>query len=411
MLPARLLTMALLGSTLAASLGCGKDLPPLPIGLEFRQELPGQCPSTECNAYGLDCGAVISVRAFPGDSNPSTSETPVAESCVEVAAATDLCSLGSAGLALGNLPAQRLRIEVAIWSPDDVDGACPSGPMFDLGGLPLSTFSPQPAFAGSRVVDVGDDDLALAEIELACFNANPLGGCAGGETDIRAQIDDLDTLLFAPALAASNLQVSVGVPEARAGDGGETIHVIEAADDYSLDLIRTVPVPEFAATVPAAFPDTACLLVLDVTPQSTTAVTCQAVSPSMELDLTGYLVGKPRVNQLLAVLGEASFPDTGLVIGRVVDNINQPSANVTVSALTPTGGQAEVLYISEDFSSASAVGPTASHGYFVSRDAPFGTQWTALHSDGRREELSPRTGLIQGKVTALVVRLDIAISP
>jgi len=392
--------------------GCGQDLAPLPIGLEFRQELPGQCPSDECGAYGLDCGAVISVRAFPGDSDPSSSQMPLAESCVEVAPATDLCSLSAAGLSVGDLPAQRLRLEVAIWSPDDVDNSCPSGPMFDLGGLPLSTFSPQPAFAGSRVVDVGDDDLSLASIELACFNSNPLGGCAGGETDIRAEIDDLDTLLFAPALAASNLQVSVGVPEARSGDQGETIHVIEAADDYPLDLIRTVPVPEFAATVPSVFPETACVLVLDVTPQSTTAVTCQAVSgPLMALELTGYLVGKLRVNQLLGVLGEASFPDTGLVIGRVVDNINQPSADVTLSALTPTGGQAEVLYISEDFLSASAVGPTASHGYFVSRDAPFGTQWTALHDDGRREEISPRTGLIQGKVTALVVKLDIAIAP
>ena len=410
MLPARLLAMGFAPLLLLAA--CGQDLAPLPIGLEFRTELPGQCPSECCSAYGLDCGAVVSVRLFPGDSDPLTSSSPLNESCVRVDSASDLCALKAAGLELGNIPAERVRIEVAIWSPEDVTDACPSGPMFDLGGLPLTTFAPQPAFAGSRVVDAGDGELSLASIELACFDSNPLGKCGGGETDVSADIDDLDTLLFAPALAASNLRVSVGVPEAQPGTEGETVFVIDAADDYALELIRTVPVPEFSATVATSFTDTACLLVLDVAPQSTTAVTCSAVESSeMELQLTGYLVGKPRVDQLLALLGEASFPTSGLVVGRVVDDIMQPSDNVFISAETPGGGLATVLYISEDFTTVSTIGPTASHGFFVSDDAPFGTSWTAQHIDGRREAISPRTGLIQGKVTALVVPLAIAVAP
>jgi len=311
---------------------------------------------------------------------------------------------------LDALPAKRVRVEVAIWSPEDLDDTCPVGPMFDLGGLPLSTFDPQPAFAGSRIFDAADEGLSFASVELACFDSDPLGQCGGGQTDIVARVDDLDTLLFAPALAAANLQVSVAIPRAQPGGGGDTVFVIDAADDYDLDLTRTVPVPEFGAAVPSSFPDLACILVLDVAPQSTTAVTCTELSGAEpNLELTGYLVGKLRVEQILTTLGEGSFPQSGLVIGRVVDDINQPSAGVTITATTPSGGQAEVLYPSEDFSSFDAVGPTSSHGFFVSRDAPFGTAWSALHSDGRQEERVVRTGLVQGKVTALVLPLEIAV--
>ena len=102
MLPARMLALA---AVLAA---CGSDLSPLPIGLEFRQELPNQCPSSDCSSYGLDCGAVISVRAFPGGSDPLMSSEAISESCVILNAASDLCSLSASGLDLGDLPVGQL---------------------------------------------------------------------------------------------------------------------------------------------------------------------------------------------------------------------------------------------------------------------------------------------------------------
>ena len=401
MFPPRLLAVV----ALAVVGACGAELGPLPIALEFREELPGQCPSDQCSDYGLDCGAVISVRVFPGSSDPLTQAEPLLESCIALDAASDLCALSTAGLQLGDLPAERVRIEVAIWSPEDVNNSCPGGPMFDLGGLPLSTFDPQPAFAGSRVFDAGSESLSLASIELACFDSDPLGQCGGGQTEVTAAIDDIDTLLFAPALAAANLRVSVGVPREQPIEGGETVFVIDAADDFELELTRTVPVPQFAATVSRSFPDIACLQVLDVAPQSTTAVTCTNLgSSSAELELTGYLVGKPRVDQLLGLLGEPTFPAGGLVVGRVVDGINQPTGDVTITATTPTGGSAEILYISDDFLTFGTTGPTASHGFFVSRDAPFGTTWTATHLDGRVQDQAVATGLIQGKVTGQLRR-------
>lgn len=407
MFSARLLARLGLCATLLGLLGCGEDLSPLSIGLDFRQQVPGQCPNQTCDSYGMDCGAVVSVRVFPGDSDPLTSTAPLAESCVEVPASANLCALTSADLGLREVPAERVRIEVAVWAPEDLQGTCPSGPMFDLGGLPLTTFDPQPAFAGSRIVDASSSELSIAEIQLACFDQDPLGQCGGGETDVFADIDDLDTLIFAPPPAAANLLVTVGSPIAQPGTSGDTIHVIGAADDYLLELTRAVPVPQFSASVPRTFTDTACILVLDLSPQSTTAVTCTSVSSGLaRLDLKGYLVGKPRIDGVLAAIGETGFLERGLVVGRVVDDLDQPAAGVTVSAETPTGGQAEVLYIDESFTGANNTGPTASHGFFVSRDAPFGTRWTAEHTDGRREALAPLTGLIQSKVTALVIPLS-----
>jgi len=401
MFPSRLLTILSIASVLACS-----DLPPLPIGLEFRGEIPGQCPSQDCADYGLDCGAVVSIRVFSADADPFSSEPPITESCIAINPEDDVCALAGAGLELGALPADRVRVEVAIWNPEDLDTICPEGPMFDLDGLPLTTFDPQPAFGGSTIINAGDENIDLASIELACFDDDPLGVCGTEETTVTARIDDLDTLLFAPALAAVNLRVSVGVPKSQPAKGGGTVFVIDAADDYEIDLARTVPVPGFESLVPATFSDVACLQVLDVAPQSTTAVTCSVFTEALDpLDMVGYLVAKQRVDEVLGVLGEPSFPTSGVVVGRVIDAVGQPSGDTTVTATVPGGGTAQVLYVDEGFTTASEIGPTASHGFFLSTTSPFGSSWTAEHSDGRIEQQASVTGLIEGKVTALVIPL------
>jgi hypothetical protein len=83
-----------------------------------------------------------------------------------------------------------------------------------------------------------------------------------------------------------------------------------------------------------------------------------------------------------------------------VDHTGAPLANVNVM---PSAGSVD--YVSADRS--TLIGSdTSTSGLFIARDVPFGSTWTAVHiGDGRREDGAIRTGLVQDKVTALLIRM------
>jgi hypothetical protein len=60
--------------------------------------------------------------------------------------------------------------------------------------------------------------------------------------------------------------------------------------------------------------------------------------------------------------------------------------------------------LSDDLSDVSPTLSSAS-AYFVATDVPAGATWTASHFDGRRHTGHPRGGLIQGKVSAVIIRM------
>lgn len=398
-------TVLALAAVLAAA--CEKapeDLGPFAISFSFDQREGTRCHSESCADYGMRCGATLGIRIL----DVADDDRIVADACIPVPPASTLCGMGDVtGPTFFNIPPHRLRIEAAAWRPEllesdpELTGDCPDDPLFDVRGVPLDTFRPRPAFAGAAYFDAGSDvDIAL--VPLSCTDADQLDQEECGlidTTPIRVTADDIETALDITTEQAASLTVGLGEPRALPDGDGGTIYVIESSDTIPLEPVLG-PIPSFAG-VTNEIPDTACSVLLELTPQSVASVTCRPLADGLdEIDLRGVLVTVETLDQILAAMAADSFPQDGLVVGRVVDHTGAPLANVRV---TPSEGTVE--YLSADRSTLFG-NDTSVNGLFVARDVPFGAAWTAVHNvDGRQEDGEVRAGLVQDKVTALLIRM------
>jgi len=387
--------------------GCQKapeDLGPFAISFEFDQRDGSQCPSESCSDYGMRCGATLGIRIL----DVADDDRIVADACFAVPPATTLCSLGNVSSpTFFNIPPHRLRIEASAWRPEvleadpELDGDCPDERLFDVRGVPLDTFQPRPAFAGAAYFDAGSDvDVAL--VPLTCTDAKQLDQDECGIVDttpIRVTADDIETALDITTEQAANLTVGLAAPRAVPDGDGGTVYVIEGSDTIPLEPVAG-PTPIFSGETDKVFEEV-CSVLLELSPQSTASVTCRRLAADIEeIDVRGVLVSVDTLDQVLAAMGEDSFPPEGLVVGRVVDHTGAPLSNVIVM---PSAGSVD--YLSADRS--ILIGnDTSASGLFIARDVPFGATWTAIHNgDGRREDGPIRAGLVQDKVTALLIRM------
>lgn len=397
--PAGLPLLLLWAAALSAdTTGCRStsDLGPFTLELQLDTSASGQCTSNSCTDFGMSCGATFMLRVIDVENG----NQPVVDECTQVGGADTLCDLGSGGThTFFNIPAHRLRIEVAAWRPDLVAaGACPTDELFTDGVGPLPSFIPQPAFAGSTYFDAGSDS-DVVQVPLYCSDSGQLDQpeCnASPSTHVTVNVLDIDTDLDITFDQAANLSVGVAAP--RSPDG--TVYVIEAGDTTDLPAEAGQPVPTFAGDIDGDLGGPVCALVLDLAPQSTTSAVCSTVMAGEDPVLEGALVSKTTLDQVLAAMGGTGFPPQGLVIGRVVDHTGAPLAGVTVA---PGTGTVEYLNAPRTGLGGSS---TSTNGYFISRDAPFNTAWTATATDGRTEQGTPRSGLIQGKLTAFILRMQ-----
>ena len=396
-----------LAAALAAA-GCEKqpdDLGPFAISFTFDQRPGNQCPSESCADYGMQCGATLGLRILDVTDDGRT----VADACIEVPPAPTLCGLGNlTSPTFFNIPAHRLRIEASAWRPEVLEadpellGDCPDDRLFDVRGVPLENFRPRPAFAGAAYFDAGSD-VDVAMVPLSCPEPDQLDQDECGMVDttpLRVTADDIETALDITTEQAANLSVGLAEPRAVPDGEGGTDYVIESGDTIPLEPV-VGPIPSFAGETDQKL-DEACSVLLELTPQSTASVTCQRVADDAEsIDLRGVLVPVATLDQVLAAMDVDSTPADGLVVGRVVDHTGAPLANVNVM---PSEGSVE--YLSADRSTLVGNDTTAS-GLFIARDVPFGSTWTAVHNvDGRRENGQVRGGLIEDKVTALLIRMS-----
>ena len=395
-----------LALALASLAGCDEtpeDLGPFSVRLVL-DERPGTlCQSAQCDDYGMSCGAVVSLRIRDVENDFAL----VADVCEEIPPADSLCRLGNIRPVF-NIPPHRVRIEVAAWRYEAIapepggPPVCPEGLFADT-GVPRLDFQPQPAFAGSAYFDAGSSD-TVAEVRLSCGDVSQLDEAECGVADttlVRASVEDIETGLDITAQQAQSLTVGAAEPRAVPDDQGGTVMVIESADTIALSQ-QAGPVPTYANEVDRTFGTNLCAVIVDLTPQSTASVNCRSVAPGQDpIDLRGLLVTKPVLDQILAAMGAPGFPARGLVVGRVVDHTGAPLSQVAVS---PASGTVE--YLSPDRS--TLIGSqTSSSGFFIARDVPFGTGWSAIHVvDGRREAEEVRAGLVSGKVTSVVLRME-----
>lgn len=359
---------------------------------------------TQCQDVPMSCAAVVSIRVF----NPNTPTTPVTSVCQELMMAPKptLCEIAQISLPqpLQPVEAQTLEVEILVYPKNKLQvdqnnvPICPA--MVDIGvdGFPTPSLVPclpdepceaTPAVGGIAFYHPGDP---VTVVELGCADLTLLNdrACTGATTEITASIIDFDTLVSVPASLAPHLTVEVGAPNT----GPTSTSFGAIPPDLTLDT-ATSTWHGFLAEKPAI----TCIQVdeADVAAR-TDSVSCKetTTTDTTPNDFVGTRLAKATLDDIIAALGQTSFPDTGLVVGIVLDNQGNPAGGLTV---TTTNGT--IQYLSADRLSVTGT-TTSSNGIFVSTTAAFGSTF-AVMSSGR--EAKAIGGRIDGKVTIVVLQL------
>lgn len=383
---------------------CADPVPRFDVRVQF--ETQRGCTGG-CDAYGLGCGGLVGIRIVDAE---APSEV-YAQTCIEVDRADSLCSLRDIDVArLRDIPATTVQIQAAVWKPDATrfgdPMACPTDTMFDLQGVPVLT-NPELALGGAVYFQPGS--APVARVALSCVNANALDSPECLANTIRvdaARVHDVETTLSVPPNQARALDVFIAKPSERVVSPGVFEWIIETQNSFELSLDEAAGVPQWNGAFIADFDDTACILAIDKSAtMPTTSAHCVDVSPGItELPgMRGWLVSEADLDVFLAALALNAVPSTGFVVGRVVDDLGYPVADVSVSP-RDLGVWSSVSYLSEDRTTTLNT-LTTSNGYFFSTNAEPNTAWEAQSVDGRQEDGTYRAGLIAGKVSTVQIRL------
>ena len=372
---------------------CGTPTPQIKLKLFTGK---GQTCKPACADVPLPCNAVMSVRIVDRG-NPSIRHL---DQCVTVSPDNnnDVCSLNHIVLDQVAIPVQELAVQIAVFPGDqlaldaDHNPVCPDVEFNHSNGLPVEQAG-APALGGETDYHPGDSvvDVSLGCTDLSATRAGK--SCKNPPADaLTATVIDFNTRVPVKAGAqgdAERLFVSVGEPHLL--DGG---YVLNPSDAIALKLDdEDTASPRWTAAAEPGFIDNACVEVLEVVPQATASLHCAPVGDPPS-DLRGIWIKRDRLRSIVGSLGLSEFPDEGLTVGMVVDGTANGVPNYTV---VPSGA-GSVVYVSDD----GLVGGSATSktGIFVSRDAPFGTMFSAT---GVKPTVSAVGGLVAGKVTIVIV--------
>jgi hypothetical protein len=385
--------------------GCGGP-PPLTLRFAISSAASQQCPSNSCSAIPIRCDAVLSIRIF----DPADPTAPYISMCQPLTGRHDLCSIAEPDLPSGaTLPDRTLEIQVAVYAAgavptDPASGqlACPTDLAFAPDNLVVAV-APVPAIAGRAFYHPGD---ATTVVDLGCADLGQVNAdsCVGtNKTLVDATIDDFDNGTFIPPTVADRLTVATGEPRPTINPVTQaTEDVLAPADLAALDRTVFGPVPAWSVERASRFGTSACLSILEDGAQSTSSVTCRPVvgAQAAQVDIRGLRLAKATLEQVLSALGLTAFPDSGLVVGIVVDYLGAPAAGVVVA---PSAGT--VSYLSGDRTTTAGLTSTSVSGIFLSRDAPYGTTWLT-QSHAALQLGVGYGGLVAGKASIVVLQLD-----
>lgn len=390
-------------ATLLSVAACSDDPGPLRIRYRLTTDEAQTCPSASCADIAVTCDAVLQIRVV----NPARPAQAYVSACLPVDDAEDLCAISRDDLPEGlSIPSGTVEVQVSVFprsmATTAPDGSlrCPAPPAFGADGMP-TLVEPVPALGGRAFASA---DTAEIVVPLGCTDLSRIDNetCAPLDvTAVRAGVDEFDSRVYVSPGTAVTLSAAVGEPVARLDpDSGQLRYVLDAASTTPLLLDSNGPVPAWSANAQRLFTDVACITVLEDAPSATTAVACRRVNPGQpEVNLTGYRVPRPRVDDALAALGLPDFPSSGMVLGVVVGRVGTPVAGAEVQV---AGGT--VTFLDETGTAASAGTTTTASGLFVSTDAPFGGDWLVTGA-GPVVNL-PVGGLVTGKLTVMVIELD-----
>lgn len=401
-------------TVLLLATACGSEPPTrAEIHMTLDESAQSGCTSTSCADYGMSCGAIVSLRFTDVDTGEvlrsQNGRGRRLEACEVAGVSETICSLADLApeLELDGMPAKTIRVEVAVWNADEVDvsDGCPDM-AFDVFGRPQTDVNPQPAFAGATYFRAGTDTDVTVPLTCSAPAKLDSNSCAANlPTQTSAQVIDMTTLQLLQEGLASNVEVHVGeaTPVPDAPDSG---FELKLANLYELRLDLDGPAPIWRNAIPLPALDLVCSTTLERIPRATTSVVCEEVDDAADdLRVSPILLDDAVLGSILEALGLTIFPEDGILIGRVIDEVSQPMAGVVV---TPSDGTS-VLYLNEDLSVA-APGLTSNSAFFVSTDVAFGSDWTAMSFGGERHKGSPRGGLIRGNVSTLIIRMTLEVN-
>jgi hypothetical protein len=387
-------------STLAvlAVLALGACNTPTPrLQLAFAGPPSQACPSTDCAQVEMKCDAVMSIRII----DPASPASPYLSQCVRVAPQHDnMCVIAGVDLDPVKIPVHDLEVQVALYpvaaisanpiNPDVLQ--CPAKVEYSAAtGFPVEQ-APAPALGGHAFYHPGDTTVTvtLGCTDLAAINDSCM---ASNLITVAATITDFNTrfpVMGGSQGLADRLLVSIGEPRAQGSS-----FVLDAPDTHPLGRTSDGQPPSWGGEVDYSFNRYVCLEVFEVAGQSTATLRCQQKPSSTRLELGGVWLAKAQLDELLLALGATEFPEAGLTVGMVIDDVGRPVAGAVVSATTGT-----LTYPSAAGSGFAGSGTSAS-GIFLSRDAGFGT----VFSTGRSGQpmVEGIGGQVAGRVTVVIL--------
>jgi hypothetical protein len=399
------------GLALAAA-ACETPTPSLQLA--FAGGPSQKCPDTDCANIAMSCATVMSIRII----DPADPTAPYHSQCVYVPADLhhDMCSLARVDLGKTPIPVRDLEVQVALYpksvipiDPITDDLLCPTDVAYGATGFPLEE-APSPALGGHAFYHPGDETV---EVTLGCTNLDAINkSCASdSQVTVTATVDEFDSRfpVNASSPTADGLRVSVGEPRAQGGSfvlNPSDVHDLAAADVGAGGGGIATWVANIANLALNKF---VCVEVLDENSLTPPVLRCRPASMTTPLNLTGVWISRQTVAKVLQSISTdplPSFPPEGLTIGVVVDQGLSPAAGIVVTSSAASAAGSDhldttgtVAYLSND----GGLGGTATSaaGIFVSRDAPFGTQFS-VGGPGRPTVVG-YGGLVAGKITVVIL--------
>lgn len=404
---------------LLALAACG-DPPPLTLKYTLTTDSSQLCYANvttqqlarDCSDVAMPCPAVLSVRIL-SPSDPTEPYVSVCEPIVQ--GRMDLCSIDTIDLPAPatRIASQTLEVQVAVYAaadlpPDPNDASQPScepatSLVFTPQGLAENaepSGQPGPAIAGRAFYHPGD---ATTVVALGCTDeAAVQTSCLGADTvNVTATVTDFDTEVSVPSTLADQLTVLFGEPQPITTSTG-TEYTLSPADTHELSRNMSGATPTWGGVIGEKLVQWACLEVLEDVAQATPSVVCKPVTAGQQqVDITGMRLAKSTLDEILAVLHDTDFPSQGLVVGIVLDSLFNPVANAIVTSDDPSASS--VTYLTANRLAVQA-GGTSSNGIFMQTDARFGSTFTAKGMLSINEITSGTGGLVEGKVTIVVLQ-------
>jgi hypothetical protein len=387
-------TVVVCGLALAAC-----DDPPLKIIYEIADGTSGQgCATSKCSELDMSCDSVLHLRIL----SPSDPNVPHVSICKEVMqnVTHDLCAIGRVDLEPKTLPRETLEVQVTVWPKDAVTDPLTGLPdcartqvEFDATGFPTNG----PAFGGRAFYHPGD---AETVVTLGCTDKKLIAeeSCTSlNDVAVTATVLDFDNLPVSVGdSTADRLSVAIGEPTRITLENSDFVDVLNSADLRPLARTAGGPeLPAWAADVEVELDNSACIQVTEDAAEITSTLRCEPVTPDARMiDMFGVRVSNTTLDEILAAMSLAEFPEDGMTLGIVIDENNNPAAGATV-----TVDQGTIEFINADRTGIATGTKTTASGIFVSRDATYGSFFSASLVSLLGQKLG---GRVNNKLTVVV---------